>query len=155
MAKPVPLLDPLMALPVNRKPRVVEAPLPWSSVKSEAGVLVPMPSLLLVASQKKAALFCESKPLAPINGTEPAVSDENNGADEKVLAPAMVCAPVVTRPLAVAEASGILKVCVVTEEAILKSVPLVPVAKVCVLPVKPFKLPIEVPLAEITPVALL
>src|SRR5579864_8392491 len=92
-AKPVPLLDPLRAFPVNRKPRLVEAPLPCESVKSEAGVLVPMPNLLLVASQKKAALFCDSKPLVPINGTEPAVKVENKGADEKVLAPAIVCAP--------------------------------------------------------------
>ena len=51
----------------------------------------------------------------------------------------MVCAPVVTTPLAVAEASGIFNVCVVPLEAILKSVPLVPVAKVCTAPVNPFK----------------
>ena len=76
---------------------------------------------------------------------EPAVSDENKGADEKVLLPAMVCAPVVTRPLAVAEASGILNVWAEPEDEIAKSVPVVPVAKVWVLLVKPFKLLMAAP----------
>ena len=59
--------------------------------------------------------------------------------------PAIVCAPVVTKPLAVAEASGILKVCVLVEEAILKSVPEVPVANVCVVAVRVFNDAIPVP----------
>jgi hypothetical protein len=46
-----------------------------------------------------------------------------------VLSPAIVCAPVVTSPRFVAEALGILKVCVVDALEILKSVPLVPVAR--------------------------
>ena len=47
-----------------------------------------------------------------------------------VFAPAKVCVPVVTKPLAVALASGILNVCVVLELEILKSEPEVPVANV-------------------------
>src|SRR5882724_5073182 len=70
---------------------------------------------------------------------------ENKGADEKVLAPAMVCAPVVITPLAVADASGILKVCAVPEEEMAKSVPVVPTAKVWVAPVSPFKLVMAAP----------
>src|SRR5438128_2262525 len=57
----------------------------------------------------------------------------------------MVCAPVVTTPRAVAEASGILKVCTLPEEEILKFVPVAPVAKVCVAAVSPFRLEIVVP----------
>ena len=87
----------------------------------------------------------------PIKGTEPAVRVEKVGAAEnvvaaeKVFAPARVCAPVFTRPLAVAEASGILNVCVLPEEAILKSVPVVAVANVWVAAVNPFKLVIAPP----------
>ena len=43
-------------------------------------------------------------------------------------------------PLAVADASGILNVWVEPEETILKSVPVLPVANVCVAPVSPFRL---------------
>jgi hypothetical protein len=46
-----------------------------------------------------------------------------------VFAPAKVCVPVVITPLAVALASGKLNVCVSTELAILKSVPVLPTAK--------------------------
>ena len=46
-----------------------------------------------------------------------------------VLSPAIVCVPVVIKPLAVAEASGILNVCVSTELTIAKSVPVLPTAK--------------------------
>jgi hypothetical protein len=49
---------------------------------------------------------------------------------ENVFDPAIVCAPVVIRPLFVAEALGILKVCVLVEDEILKSVPELPVEKV-------------------------
>src|ERR1019366_761947 len=55
-----------------------------------AGAAVPMPSRLLVASQKRLALFWDSNPPVPMKGTEPAVNDENKGAEEKVLAPAIV-----------------------------------------------------------------
>jgi hypothetical protein len=58
---------------------------------------------------------------------------------EKVFAPAIVCVPVVTNPLAVAEALGILNVCVDPALLILKSVPVVPVAKFCTCAVNPFK----------------
>ena len=51
----------------------------------------------------------------------------------------------VTTPRAEAEASGMLKVCAAPDEDILKSVPEVPVAKVCVLPVNPFRLVIPDP----------
>src|SRR6516162_3788661 len=62
-----------------------------------------------------------------------------------VLAPAKVCAPVVTKPRLVAEALGILKVCVDVTLLMLKSVPLVPVASVCVAALRP--------LSEVSPVA--
>lgn len=42
------------------------------------------------------------------------------------------------------EADGILNVCVVPEEEIAKSVPVVPVAKVCVVPVRPLRVVIPV-----------
>ena len=80
-----------------------------------------------------------------MKGTEPVVREENKGAEEKVLAPAMVWAPVVTTPLAVAEASGILNVWVEPEEEILKSVPVLPVANVWVVAVRPFKLVMAAP----------
>ena len=57
MANPVPVLAPAMALPVILMPRVVEAPLPCDTEKSAVGVLVPMPSRLLVASQNRFVLF--------------------------------------------------------------------------------------------------
>src|SRR4051812_45280546 len=88
-----------------------------------------------------------------MNGTEPAVSVEKVGAAEKVVAaekvfaPAKVWAPVVTSPRADAPASGILKVCVVPVEAILKSVPVVAVANVWVVPVNPFRLVMAAPVA--------
>ena len=82
-----------------------------------------------------------------MKGREPAVRVEKVGAAENVFAPAMVWAPVVTRPLADAPASGILKVWVVLADEILKSVPLVPVAKVCVLAVNPFRLVMSAPVA--------
>ena len=47
-----------------------------------------------------------------------------------VLVPAIVCVVELISPLAVAEASGILNVCTVPALTILKSVPVVPVAKV-------------------------
>src|SRR5665213_543214 len=56
-----------------------------------------------------------------------------------VLLPAIVCAPVVTAPRAVAEASGILKVWVEPDETILKSDPELPVANVCVVAVRPLR----------------
>ena len=56
---------------------------------------------------------------------------------ENVLTPAIVCAWVVTKPVAPDPAYGMLKVCVEVEEDILKSVPEVPVANVCVDAVKP------------------
>ena len=121
------------------------APVPCNKVKSEAGPLVPTPNLLLVASQYRLALFWDNNPPVPIKGMEPAVNEENKGADEKVLLPAMVCAPVVITPLAVAEASGILNVWAEPEDEILKSVPVVPVANVWVLPVNPFKLVMAAP----------
>ena len=76
---------------------------------------------------------------------EPVVREENKGAEEKVLAPAMVWAAVVTAPLADAPASGILNVWVVPEEDILKSVPVLPVANVWVAPVRPLRLVMPVP----------
>jgi len=116
-------------------------------VRSEPGVLVPTPNRLLVASQNKSLLSCDRSPPVPVKRTEPAVREENKGAEENVLAPAMVWAPVFTAPLAVAEASGILNVWVVPVEEILKSVPDVPVAKVCVAPVSPLRLVMAPPLA--------
>ena len=65
-----------------------------------------------------------------------------------VFAPAKVCVPVVTNPRFVADASGKLNVCVVPEDAILKSVPVVEVAKVCVAPVKVFKVVMPLPVAS-------
>ena len=82
-----------------------------------------------------------------MKGMEPAVRDENNGAEEKVFAPAIVWATVVTRPLAVAEASGILNVWTVPVLEILKSVPVVAVPNVWVVVVRPFKLVIAPPVA--------
>ena len=60
--------------------------------------------------------------------------------EENVFAPAKVWVPVVISPLAAAPASGMLKVCVVPDEEIAKSVPEMPAAKVWVEPVNPFKL---------------
>src|SRR5664279_1082941 len=57
----------------------------------------------------------------------------------KVLLPAIVCEPAVMTPRAVAEASGILKVWVEPDDTILKSVPEVPGAKVCVVAVRPLR----------------
>ena len=48
-------------------------------------------------------------------------------------------------PLLMAEAVGKSKVCTVPEEVIVKSVPVVPVAKVCTDPVKPFSEVIALP----------
>lgn len=56
----------------------------------------------------------------------------------KVLFPAMVWAPVVITPRAVADASGRLNVWVVPEDDMAKLVPLAPVANVCELPDSPF-----------------
>ena len=53
-----------------------------------------------------------------------------SGAVLKVLAPAIVCEPVVITPLAVALASGKLNVWEVPLDTIAKSVPLVPVDNV-------------------------
>jgi hypothetical protein len=50
-------------------------------------------------------------------------------ADWKVLAPANICDPVLITHLALAQASGILKVCVLTEETIPMSLPEVHTAK--------------------------
>src|SRR5215813_11711948 len=63
----------------------------------------------------------------------------------KVFAPKKDCAAVVTSPLFDVEAEGMLNVWVVPTEEIAKSVPLVPVAKVCVVPVSPLR--------EVIPVA--
>ena len=57
--------------------------------------------------------------------------------DENVLEPAIVCAPVVITPLAVALASGKLNVCVEVAEEIPKSFPAVPVWNDCVAAVRP------------------
>lgn len=64
-------------------------------------------------------------------------------ADENVFPPASVWAPVVTTPRAVALASGRLKVCVDVADAMLKSVPVVPTANVCVVAVSVFS--VEIP----------
>ena len=53
-------------------------------------------------------------------------------------APKNVCAAMVTKPRLDALAEGMLKVCVVPDELILKSAPVVPVAKVWVVPLRPF-----------------
>jgi hypothetical protein len=37
------------------------------------GVPVPTPRRVLVLSKKRLALFCDIRPLAPMNGTDPAV----------------------------------------------------------------------------------
>lgn len=50
----------------------------------------------------------------------------------------MVQSDAVNAPLPVADADGILNVCTVPEDAILKSVPVMPVAKVCVELLSPF-----------------
>ena len=55
---------------------------------------------------------------------------------ENVFVPAIVCVPVVISPLLLDDASGMLNVCVLVEDEILKSVPDVPVANVCVDAVK-------------------
>lgn len=55
---------------------------------------------------------------------------------ENVFVPAIVCVPVVINPLLLDDASGMLNVCVLVEDEILKSVPDVPVANVCVDAVK-------------------
>ena len=81
-----------------------------------------------------------AEPALPV--IEPVIVDEN------VLVPEIVCVPVVIKPLAVADASGILKVCEEPDELITKSVPEVPVAKVCVVEARPFKVKPE-PLADI------
>jgi hypothetical protein len=70
---------------------------------------------------------------------------ENIPLPENVFAPAIVCAPVVTNPLAVALASGIANVCAVPLEVIAKSVPVVATANVCVAPVSPLRLLIPLP----------
>jgi hypothetical protein len=63
----------------------------------------------------------------------------------KVFAPKKDWAAIVTRPLLDVEADGMLNVWVVPEDEILKSAPVVPVAKVCVVPVSPLR--------EVIPVA--
>ena len=60
-------------------------------------------------------------------------------APENVFAPAKVWAPVVTNPLALAPASGILNVWAVPLLAIPKSVPLLATAKVWDSTVNPFR----------------
>jgi len=57
-----------------------------------------------------------------------------------VFAPRKDWAAIVTSPRFAVEADGMLNVCVVPDELILKSAPVVPVAKVCVVPVRPFRL---------------
>ena len=63
----------------------------------------------------------------------------------KVFAPRNDWAAIVTSPRFEVEADGILKVCVVPDDEILKSAPVVPVANVCVVPVSP--------LSDVIPVA--
>ena len=58
-----------------------------------------------------------------------------------VLSPAKVCVEVEINPLAVADASGKLKVCVLPLEVIPTSVPVVPIAKNCVDVARPFSEP--------------
>ena len=50
----------------------VMLPATWSL---SVGLFVPRPSLWLVLLQKKLLLFCEIRPFAPMNGTDPAVSE--------------------------------------------------------------------------------
>ena len=83
---------------------------------------------------------------APLLSVDAVIVPLNVALLLNVFAPAIVCVPVVTKPLAVADASGMLNVCVVLLEEILKSVPEVPVANVCVVPVNPFKLVMPEPL---------
>ena len=61
-----------------------------------------------------------------------------------VLIPAKDCAKVETKPVAPVPAIGILKVCVLPEEAILNPVPEVPVEKNCCVAVKEFSVVIPV-----------
>lgn len=72
----------------------------------------------------------------------PVVNPVIVGAFENVLEPVRVCVPVETRPRAVQEASGRLNVWVFPDETILKSVPLVPMAKICITHVSPLIDPI-------------
>ena len=63
-----------------------------------------------------------------------------------VLLPAIVCVPAVIKPLADAEALGILKVCAVPVEEILKLLPVESIVRVCVAPVNPFSEVMAAPL---------
>jgi hypothetical protein len=63
-----------------------------------------------------------------LNAVDPVV-DEIITSLVKVLTPANDCAKVDTKPVAPVPAIGILKVCVLPEEAILNPVPEVPVEK--------------------------
>ena len=54
---------------------VVCPPCPRTESVDE-GVPVPIPRRVLVLSKKKLVLFCDTRPLVPINGTDPAVNPE-------------------------------------------------------------------------------
>jgi hypothetical protein len=87
-------------------------------------------------------------PIVPVAAKFPSARAENTVAPLwvtvplNVLSPANVWVPVFTRPRAVGEASGILKVWTLPAETILKSFPAVPTANVCVAPVWPPRDPI-------------
>jgi hypothetical protein len=102
----------------------------------------------------KAALYNSTNPVFAVL-TPRVIPYCDMGVLLKVLAPAKVCVPVVTSPLLLADALGILKVCILPEELIPKSVPVVPVAKVCEFPVWELRDVIPVPVPKTVQVPLL
>ena len=98
-------------------------------------------TLAIFAKETEAAAIVAAKEPIPVPVTSPVnvivwspvlVPDKllAEMAPEKVFAPAKVWVPVVTTPRAVALALGKLKVCVVPELSMAKSVPVVPVENV-------------------------
>ena len=143
-AVPVPSEERVMAV-VEAEPKVKAAAPPGFKIRAAIAsvsfaVKVTVPASFL-PKVKVASVFA-SKVSAFSK-----VKVEERVRPGKVLAPAKVWVPVVTKPRTVAEASGILNVWVVPEEEMLKSAPDDPVANVCVAPDKPPKVVMPLPAA--------
>jgi hypothetical protein len=141
---------------VAMKPFVKERPVPEIPVV-EAFVTVRVPmnadaSVAPVAERlvvEATVIVVVASVEVPVTTSAPEVVVAEVIAPVNVLSPAKVCEVVDMKPRAVAEASGMLKVCVDPVESILKLVPAVPIANVCTPTERPFSVEIP-PVAEPT-----
>ena len=120
-----------MLPPIPTPPATTKAPVPTDVETVEESNLDGLATYKLPPIPTPPETFS-----APVDVDVEAVASVTETAELKVLAPANVCVPVETTPLALDPASGMLKVCVDTADDILKSEPEVPVEKDCEAAVK-------------------